>query len=854
MKFYGIDSLNPIQIGTPSNDDTLTNLLAWDPTDGEIKYRDVSSISGGGGSGSQTLKQVLNTGNDAGTYSIKFRGTQSEIYTITAGTSFSGFGAGMESILAITSSAFAFDPIITQNTSGLSILNSTIGAIVWDGSASGLSKKAWMRSQNDNESIYNSIYLDSASVCASSNRPSTTQSSIFQTSPSTSAIFTSDPTSSTSIQVNNEPASIIFYSNNLIANQCVEITPSSVSLNGSAGTNGQVVSINSTGQFCWQTISGSGGGGSTIIDSCEVAFGTGTGVTSSDIFVFDCTNKNLKVSYNSTIDNTIYNSGIIFGTNHILQYSSSDSSIIGGNCNKIENTSIRSSIIGGDRNHIYSNAGSVILGGFGGTISNSSLYSTINNGHCNVITSDSCYSSIHNGYFNLINTNSCLSTIIGGCCNTIQSSIGSAIIGGCGLNLYNEPNLVQVPELKLATASNDDSLTKVLVWDEVTTKKMMWRDVSTIGGSDPDFLYINTAFVHPDGNDGTAVIGDFSLPFATITGALTALKSGPSPDPVIEIWPKNSVRGSAPTYLPSTSYDYILNTNLVIDINIKIHLKAGVRIRYTGDYGVDTPLFYVSDDKAAGILLTVTSEDSSSTIEVINGNGYEHLITILDGSQAVFENVTIYSESQQTSSTPIKLDSNGFAAIIGVDSKMVIRNCLFYNNPPATDYSGNVYMLENAVFESWNSRLINIQPADASSTHIYQDSIGEVVTGYSVVRLHDTVAVQRNTFGRSGLSNLIDVNSDAKCYLMMGNSTFWFSDIPEEKIGGNAGVRPLTNNSSNDAYVQYTSRSIHNYEPTTYFGSWIEVSGEADSSTALGAYGFGQFQYYTSMYEPFDTV
>jgi hypothetical protein len=367
------------------------------------------------------------------------------------------------------------------------------------------------------------------------------------------------------------------------------------------------------------------------------------------------------------------------------------------------------------------------------------------------------------------------------------------------------------------------------------------------------YVYANTAFVHPDGNDITAVIGDFSLPFATIEGALTTIKSGIYPDPVIEIWPKNSVRGSAPTYLPSTSYDYILRINLVIDINIKIHLKAGVRIKYFNDIGpTDTPLFYVPN--RANILLTVTAEDSSSTIEVINGNGYEHLITILDGSQAVFENVTIYSESKQSSNPPIKTDSAGFAAILGVGGKMVIRNCLFYNNPPVTDYSGNVYMLENSVFESWNSRLINIQPGDAPSSHIYQNSTGDFAGEWSVVRLHDTVAVQRNTIGSANLASVIDVNTDAKCWLMLGNSTFWFSGSPSEKIGGNDGLRSLLNNSSNDARVQYVSRSIHNYDPATYLGIWIEVSGTARSEGELGVAGYGQFQNYTDMYEPFDTV
>jgi hypothetical protein len=89
---------------------------------------------------------------------------------------------------------------------------------------------------------------------------------------------------------------------------------------------------------------------------------------------------------------------------------------------------------------------------------------------------------------------------------------------------------------------------------------------------------------------------------------------------------------------------------------------------------------------------------------------------------------------------------------------------------------------------------------------------------------------------------------------MMGNSTFWNIANGTEKHGGNDGNRTLINNSSNTASIQYVSRSIHNYHPTTYDGTWTEKSGEADSSTALGAAGYGQFEYYADIWEPFDTV
>jgi hypothetical protein len=432
MKFYGIESVNPIEIGTPSNDNSLTNLLAWDPNDGQIKYRDSSSISGGGSS-SQTLSQVLNTGNDAGTYSIRFRGTQSEIYTITAGTSFSGFGAGMESILAITSSAFAFDPIITQNISGLSILNSTIGAIVWDGSASGLSKKAWMRSQNDTNTLNHSICLDVGYVCINSSQPSTTQSSHVSTSPSTTYMFSTDNTSSSSVQVNNSPPSLVLYTTDPNYTQCVQLYPNSVELNGVAGSDGQVVSINNTGQLCWQTISGSGGGGgSFILPSGEVGFGDGTGITSSINFIYDNSRCTLQVSPTSIIDASSDRSSIIGGEQHCICNNSFDATINGGYLNRINTYSCKSSILGGCNNYIQSySSNTSIIGGVGQCISVSSCDSSVIGGTLNIINYCSKESSIVGGMCNHIYHNDCGSVILGGMTNLTNCDTFNTINSGC---------------------------------------------------------------------------------------------------------------------------------------------------------------------------------------------------------------------------------------------------------------------------------------------------------------------------------------------------------------------------------------------------------------------------------------
>ena len=56
--------------------------------------------------------------------------------------------------------------------------------------------------------------------------------------------------------------------------------------------------------------------------------------------------------------------------------------------------------------------------------------------------------------------------------------------GGQNTNQYIELNGESISinsELTLATASNDDTLNKVLVWDEASSLKIKWRNLSVLG-------------------------------------------------------------------------------------------------------------------------------------------------------------------------------------------------------------------------------------------------------------------------------------------------------------------------------------------------------------------------------------
>ena len=320
-------------------------------------------------------------------------------------------------------------------------------------------------------------------------------------------------------------------------------------------------------------ISGSGsvGGSASAIDFEEIAFGTGTGITSSNYFTWNNTCNNLIASEGSKfvsggLSITSPNSAIIGGTgnsifqgyfhdpkgsNLILGSENStvatfsniigsdnllsiisgreniigrgserstliagcenigravfDSAIIGGGCNCIK-TSKKVAIIGGSGSFIDQSQQSVIIGGSSNYIINSK--SSLISGDSNYIY-DSSRSSIIGGAGNSIGTQSQTlkaisevlntrnviiggltneisgtssynSSIIGGYKNCVFKSNSSVIIGGIGLTLSSEDSVVYVPKLKIATASNNDSVTKVLVWD-TDDNYVKWRDASTLG-------------------------------------------------------------------------------------------------------------------------------------------------------------------------------------------------------------------------------------------------------------------------------------------------------------------------------------------------------------------------------------
>jgi hypothetical protein len=279
----------------------------------------------------------------------------------------------------------------------------------------------------------------------------------------------------------------------------------------------------------WAQASGGVGGSASAIDFEEIAFGTGTGITSSNLFTFDVSKANLIFGTNSISASTdaklgrnnvviggccndIYqnnfselsdglkNSIILGGEYNSLKQSidaaiiggsgsiicSADCSIIGGGEGNYLRSVQKSTIIGGSDNKICSSRGSGIFAGDENTIYSSGL---VGNECCRSVIIGGSKNYSHSSEDSTILggksgslTQSNRSGILGGCENTIFSSNNSVIIGGIGLTLSNEDSVVYVPELKISTASNSSTTDKVLVWD-TTDNYVKYRDVSTIGGN-----------------------------------------------------------------------------------------------------------------------------------------------------------------------------------------------------------------------------------------------------------------------------------------------------------------------------------------------------------------------------------
>jgi len=364
-------------------------------------------------------------------------------------------------------------------------------------------------------------------------------------------------------------------------------------------------------------------------------------------------------------------------------------------------------------------------------------------------------------------------------------------------------------------------------------------------GSSFIFTYPNIAFVHPDGNDSTAVIGNFSLPFASITGAYGSVKS--KLNPVIEVWSgANFILG---TNSSSSIYDYTIDTTITIDSSasfnsITIHLKSGVHI-YFQPTTTGSALFDI-----LGKTLKITSEDSYSSFHV--NNGYFSNISLDKGNPA-----ELYLENLLIDVKPLSENPNSFGSsiILNETTCCYAKNVKFEvidtgeNNMP---YLSIFRLKDTSRLEIYDCQLKNISYGNSSTTcknsiFILEPKNEPTEGEFAVLEIKNSQTVQLITPSSYVCDFYVfycDCGSGKSAYISIDDCVFWLDpDASSDKY-----VLYESNNKQVDTSL--ISRSIHNYRDT-YNTSWSFTTGIDQSQPTLGVAGFGFLENYSIFSKPF---
>jgi hypothetical protein len=472
-----------LKIATASNVNA-SRLLVWD-TDNYVKWRDESSISGSGGTGSAITLAEVAFGTGTGiTSSNRFKFTIANTNLIVASASTitgleSSIIAGRSNIINSNSRSIILSSC-TSCISGTQLYSSSI--ISSDCSSSNFRRSSIIAGYKNcmvgGSGVSNVMFGDCNRILATGGGCGSCNSSILGG------------------QCNN-----LSYSENssILGGRCNSIRNSSC-YSSTIGGSGNIIATFSR----WASIVGGisnciygrtntlstsddsviiGGSLNRILCSednaiiggfCNLICGGPTGSWFSTIVggQFNCIscesegNSIIGGSENSIRDCS-YENVIVGGKNNLIDYYIGYSSIISGQCNSIYYAGDRNSIIGGFKNEIcYFSFNTTIIGG------------------CNSLSYYARQSNIIGGTLNTLCTTQ-RSVIIGGTGNSITNSCNSVVLGGQGLLLNLEDDVVYSSCLKLSTASNDNSVDKILVWD-TSDNYVKYRDDSSIsGGSIP---------------------------------------------------------------------------------------------------------------------------------------------------------------------------------------------------------------------------------------------------------------------------------------------------------------------------------------------------------------------------------
>jgi len=344
-------------------------------------------------------------------------------------------------------------------------------------------------------------------------------------------------------------------------------------------------------------------------------------------------------------------------------------------------------------------------------------------------------------------------------------------------------------------------------------------------GAGSNYLYVQVAFVHPYGSDSTAVIGDRSLPFNTIEGALNALSTAGAPNNIVEVWPGDSYDPTAP------AYEYVENP-LTIDFNVTLYLKPNVHVTFSRSSDIAIAII--------GAIFKVISDDPTSSL--IAGPNMQLFnvkasTLILNNLSLIFNYGVIPGLLPQAA---IHVNSDR-----GVPSNLIMKDC--YLDLSENGVSGDTYEFYgiymsgggcNVEIDSSQLYMI-LQPASRGTISFIKMLSNTTNTNKFVLR--DTESIYNINGGGGSHYFLMLVDSLGQSdEITFDDCIFW--------IDSESSALLWTDGTINN--MSLVSRSIHSYFSTEN-GTVTYITGQASSLADLGVAGYGLLEQYIPINLPF---
>jgi hypothetical protein len=370
--------------------------------------------------------------------------------------------------------------------------------------------------------------------------------------------------------------------------------------------------------------------------------------------------------------------------------------------------------------------------------------------------------------FNLLGSNGSTfssatsSAILGGQYHNLSNSTNSVILGGSNLTLNNENDVVYVSKLKIATASNDNGLSDILVRD--SNGDVKYRDVSTISSN----VKINDIYyVSKDGNNASGQKGVITKPYKDIKYVVNLATSGD----YIHVYPG--------TY---DEYDIPTKSNLTI------YLEDGVKIVPTFNSG-KVAIFsdLVLNQPALNFRILGYGELISNGY---SGNDTTSLVASFTNSKYYVEAKKVRSMeawNQNGAYIYVKNAIIDFEAVAYNGGELYLENCSFINKgnilSPSSDAAGNKpYKItyKNCYFERNAINADYTTSYGVSASHVFYINYVSNTNINGSILFDDCDFVQKMT--NNDIIYIQNINYDTRALLEFNNCKFYNVDTSKKSI------------------------------------------------------------------------